>query len=196
MRLLFDANLSPKLVSRLAELFPNSLHVFDTGFGQFVSDETIGITPEPMIWRSSRLIRTSLNSLKHEARHRRSSSSKTAPTRPTSSRNFSGGTRYGLRNWNIRYNRRSSFAERCEGRPRAEPRLRPDYPRDLRAGGWCILNASVPRAHVPPAIVRILENGVDEAIGWLRAMFSEQEIRRVLRSCQHRNKTTAPVPVL
>lgn len=37
----FDANLSPKLVVRLAELFPDSLHVFDTGLAQFTSDETI-----------------------------------------------------------------------------------------------------------------------------------------------------------
>ena len=41
MRLLFDANLSPKLVGRLAELFPDSVHVFDTGLAKFTSDETI-----------------------------------------------------------------------------------------------------------------------------------------------------------
>mgnify|MGYP001614420471 FL=1 len=41
MKLLFDANLSPKLVSRLAKLFPGSVHVFDTGLAQFTSDETI-----------------------------------------------------------------------------------------------------------------------------------------------------------
>ena len=41
MRLLFDANLSPKLVSRLAKLFPDSVHVFNTGLAQFTSDETI-----------------------------------------------------------------------------------------------------------------------------------------------------------
>lgn len=41
MKLLFDANLSPKLVARLAELFPNSFHVFDTGLARFTSDETI-----------------------------------------------------------------------------------------------------------------------------------------------------------
>ena len=41
MKLLFDANLSPKLVGRLAELFPDSVHVFDTGFGRSTSDETI-----------------------------------------------------------------------------------------------------------------------------------------------------------
>lgn len=41
MKLLFDANLSPKLVGRLAELFPYSVHVFDTGLARFTPDETI-----------------------------------------------------------------------------------------------------------------------------------------------------------
>ena len=41
MKLLFDANLSPKLVDRLAELFPDSVHVFHTGLARFTSDETI-----------------------------------------------------------------------------------------------------------------------------------------------------------
>ena len=41
MKLLFDANLSPKLVHRLAELFPDSVHVFDTGLARFISDEVI-----------------------------------------------------------------------------------------------------------------------------------------------------------
>jgi len=41
LKLLFDANLSPKLVQRLAELFPDSVHVFDTGLAQFTSDEVI-----------------------------------------------------------------------------------------------------------------------------------------------------------
>lgn len=41
MKLLFDANLSPKLVDRLAELFPYSVHAFDTGLARFTSDETI-----------------------------------------------------------------------------------------------------------------------------------------------------------
>jgi predicted nuclease of predicted toxin-antitoxin system len=41
LRLLFDANLSPKLVGRFAELFPDSVHVFNTGLAQFTSDETI-----------------------------------------------------------------------------------------------------------------------------------------------------------
>jgi predicted nuclease of predicted toxin-antitoxin system len=41
LKLLFDANLSPKLVGRLAQLFPGSVHVFGTGLAQFTSDETI-----------------------------------------------------------------------------------------------------------------------------------------------------------
>ena len=41
MKLLFDANLSPKLVGLLAELFPDSAHVFETGLARFTSDETI-----------------------------------------------------------------------------------------------------------------------------------------------------------
>jgi predicted nuclease of predicted toxin-antitoxin system len=41
LRLLFDANLSPKLVGRLAELFPDSVHVFDTGLARSTTDETI-----------------------------------------------------------------------------------------------------------------------------------------------------------
>ena len=41
MKLLFDANLSPRLVGRLAELFPNSAHVFDTCLARLTSDETI-----------------------------------------------------------------------------------------------------------------------------------------------------------
>jgi predicted nuclease of predicted toxin-antitoxin system len=41
LKLLFDANLSPKLVKRLAELFPDSTHVFDTGLEKFTSDESI-----------------------------------------------------------------------------------------------------------------------------------------------------------
>ena len=41
MKLLFDANLPPKLVGRLAELFPDSVHVFDTGLARYTSDETI-----------------------------------------------------------------------------------------------------------------------------------------------------------
>lgn len=41
MKLLFDANLSPKLVSRLAGLFPDSIHVFDTDLARFTSDEVV-----------------------------------------------------------------------------------------------------------------------------------------------------------
>ena len=41
MKLLFDANLSPKLVGRLGELFPGSAHVFDTGLARSTSDEKI-----------------------------------------------------------------------------------------------------------------------------------------------------------
>jgi predicted nuclease of predicted toxin-antitoxin system len=40
-RLLFDANLSPKLVGLLADIFPGSLHVFDSGLARFASDEAI-----------------------------------------------------------------------------------------------------------------------------------------------------------
>jgi predicted nuclease of predicted toxin-antitoxin system len=41
LRLLFDANLSPKLVERLADLFPDSIHIFSTGLARFTSDEAI-----------------------------------------------------------------------------------------------------------------------------------------------------------
>jgi predicted nuclease of predicted toxin-antitoxin system len=41
LKLLFDANLSPKLVGSLAELFPDSVHVFEIGLGRLASDETI-----------------------------------------------------------------------------------------------------------------------------------------------------------
>ena len=41
MKLLFDANLSPKLVRSLGELFPGSTHAFDTGMAQSTSDEKI-----------------------------------------------------------------------------------------------------------------------------------------------------------
>ncbi len=41
MKLLFDANLSPKLVGRLRELFPGSAHVFDSGLARSTSDEKI-----------------------------------------------------------------------------------------------------------------------------------------------------------
>ena len=41
MKLLFDANLSPKLVKRLADLFPGLMHVFDTGLMRFTPDAAI-----------------------------------------------------------------------------------------------------------------------------------------------------------
>jgi predicted nuclease of predicted toxin-antitoxin system len=41
LKLLFDANLSPKLVSRLGDLFPGSAHVFDTGLAHSTPDEEI-----------------------------------------------------------------------------------------------------------------------------------------------------------
>ena len=40
MKLLFDQNLSPNLVVRLADLFPNSLHVRDVGL-QAADDQTV-----------------------------------------------------------------------------------------------------------------------------------------------------------
>jgi predicted nuclease of predicted toxin-antitoxin system len=41
MRLLFDENLSPKLPTRLGDLFPNSLHVRDVG---------MKATIDPIVW--------------------------------------------------------------------------------------------------------------------------------------------------
>jgi predicted nuclease of predicted toxin-antitoxin system len=41
LKLLFDANLSPKLVGRLAALFPGSAHVFDTDMARSTPDERI-----------------------------------------------------------------------------------------------------------------------------------------------------------
>ncbi|MGI0490751.1 DUF5615 family PIN-like protein [Alkalinema pantanalense CENA528] len=41
MKLLFDENLSPKLPSRLSDLFPNSLHVRDIG---------MQATVDPIVW--------------------------------------------------------------------------------------------------------------------------------------------------
>lgn len=38
MKLLFDANLSPKLVVRLEQLFPGLAHVFETGLARFTPD--------------------------------------------------------------------------------------------------------------------------------------------------------------
>jgi len=41
LKLPFDANLSPKLVGRLGELFPGSAHVFETGLARSTPDEKI-----------------------------------------------------------------------------------------------------------------------------------------------------------
>jgi predicted nuclease of predicted toxin-antitoxin system len=41
LKLLFDANLSPKLVRRLEELFPGCAHVFDVGLERSAPDEKI-----------------------------------------------------------------------------------------------------------------------------------------------------------
>ncbi len=41
MKLLFDENLSPKLPQRLADIFPNSLHVRDIG---------MNATIDPLVW--------------------------------------------------------------------------------------------------------------------------------------------------
>jgi predicted nuclease of predicted toxin-antitoxin system len=41
MKLLFDENLSPKLPTRLSDLFPNSLHVRDVG---------MKATNDPVVW--------------------------------------------------------------------------------------------------------------------------------------------------
>ena len=38
LKLLFDANLCPKLVGRLAHLFPDSVHVFEIGLERLTSD--------------------------------------------------------------------------------------------------------------------------------------------------------------
>ena len=46
MKLLFDANLSPKLANRLASLFPGSSHVFNQGLHCETAD--------PIIWRYAR----------------------------------------------------------------------------------------------------------------------------------------------
>ena len=41
MKFLFDANLSPRLVGRLADLFPGSSHVFEVGLARRTPDEVI-----------------------------------------------------------------------------------------------------------------------------------------------------------
>jgi len=46
LKLLFDANLSPKLVGLLKDLFPGSLHIFDTSL--------VRNTPDQAIWDYAR----------------------------------------------------------------------------------------------------------------------------------------------
>ena len=41
MRFIFDANLSPKLVNRLSDLFPGSVHLFDLPYPRDVDDNVI-----------------------------------------------------------------------------------------------------------------------------------------------------------
>lgn len=41
MKLLFDANLSPRLVKALADLFPGSVHLFDLPLARDAHDEVI-----------------------------------------------------------------------------------------------------------------------------------------------------------
>lgn len=41
MRFIFDANLSPKLARRLADLFPGSVHLFDLPYPRDVDDAVI-----------------------------------------------------------------------------------------------------------------------------------------------------------
>jgi predicted nuclease of predicted toxin-antitoxin system len=41
VKLLFDANLSPKLVKRLADLFPGSVHLFDLPLARDAADSAI-----------------------------------------------------------------------------------------------------------------------------------------------------------
>jgi predicted nuclease of predicted toxin-antitoxin system len=38
LKLLVDANLSPRLIRRIEDLFPGSVHVFDTGLARFTPD--------------------------------------------------------------------------------------------------------------------------------------------------------------
>ena len=60
MKLLFDENLSPKLPFRLADLFPNSLHVRDVGMKS---------TVDPIVWdyaKSNDLIIVSKDSDMHD----------------------------------------------------------------------------------------------------------------------------------
>ena len=45
MKLLFDQNLSPRLVNRLADLYPDSSHVYFVG---------LDMAPDPVIWEYAR----------------------------------------------------------------------------------------------------------------------------------------------
>jgi predicted nuclease of predicted toxin-antitoxin system len=46
LKLLVDANLSPRLIRRIEDLFPGSMHVFDTDLARF--------TPDIRIWEFAR----------------------------------------------------------------------------------------------------------------------------------------------
>ncbi|WP_230966126.1 DUF5615 family PIN-like protein, partial [Nostoc sp. NZL] len=52
MKLLFDENLSPKLPTRLSDLFPDSLHVRDIG---------MKATIDPIVWGASHLCKYRYN---------------------------------------------------------------------------------------------------------------------------------------
>jgi predicted nuclease of predicted toxin-antitoxin system len=41
LKLLFDANLSPRLLPKLSELFPGSIHLFETTLVRYTSDEAV-----------------------------------------------------------------------------------------------------------------------------------------------------------
>jgi predicted nuclease of predicted toxin-antitoxin system len=49
MKLLFDQNLSPKLVDQLVDLFPGSHHLDPLGLG-CAADEVVGNMPATTIW--------------------------------------------------------------------------------------------------------------------------------------------------
>ncbi len=50
MKLLFDQNLSPKLVNRLADLFPDSSHVFTLGLDEIEDSEIWRFAKENLRW--------------------------------------------------------------------------------------------------------------------------------------------------
>jgi len=43
MKFLLDHNLSPRLVRRLADLYPDTSHVVQVGIDAFANDSTIGV---------------------------------------------------------------------------------------------------------------------------------------------------------